>query len=69
MSLFQSEVYDLRMGNILCDSIVVAKDSQLDMRKQQIDLLNQKIKKQKVELWLTRGGGVILVIVAVLLLK
>ena len=69
MSLFQSEVYDLRMGNILCDSIVVAKDSQLEMRKQQIDLLNQKIKKQKVELWLTRGTGIIVVIVAILLLK
>jgi hypothetical protein len=69
MSLFQMEVSDLRMSNILCDSIVVGKTSQLEMRKEQIALLNRKIQKQKVELWITRGGGLLLVAAAILLLK
>jgi hypothetical protein len=69
VSLFQSEVGDLRQANILCDSIKTAKDEQLEMRKEQIALLNQKIKKQNLELWVTRGGGLILVVAAVLLLK
>ena len=69
MSLFQSEVFDLRQANILCDSIKVAKDLQLELRKKQIALLNKKIKKQNLELWITRSGGFILVIATVLLLK
>ena len=69
MSLFQTEVSDLRMSNILCDSIVVGKTSQLKMREEQIALLNRKIQKQKVELWITRGGGLLLVAAAILLLK
>jgi len=69
MSLFQMEVSDLTQANMLCDSIVTKKDEQLEMRKEQIALLNRKIQKQNLELWVTRGGGLILVVAAVLLLK
>lgn len=69
MSLFQMEVSDLEQANLLCDSLVVGKDQQLGWRQDQIDLLNRKIQKQKVELWVTRGGGLLLVVAAVLLLK
>ena len=69
MSLFQMQVMNLEQANILCDSIFVAKDKQLEMRQEQLDLLNRKIQKQKVELWITRGGGLLIVVAAVLLLK
>ena len=69
MSLFQMEVSDLTQANTLCDSIVGGKDAQLNWRQEQIDLLNKKIQKQKLELWVTRGGGLLLVVAAVLLLK
>jgi len=69
MSIFQMEVGELRQANFLCDTILVAKDSQLEIRKHQIDLLNRKIQKQKLELWITRGGGLLVVVAAVLLLK
>jgi hypothetical protein len=69
MSLFQMQVADLEQANTLCDSIVIGKDQQLEWRQEQIALLNQKIQKQKLELWVTRGGGLLLVVAAVLLLK
>jgi len=69
MSIFQMEVGELRQANFLCDTILVAKDSQLEIRKHQIDLLNRKIQKQKLELWITRGGGLIVVVAVILLLK
>jgi len=69
MSIFQMEVGELRQANFLCDTILVAKDTQLEIRKHQIDLLNHKIQKQKLELWITRGGGLIVVVAVILLLK
>ena len=69
MSLFQMQVAELEQSNIMCDSIFVAKDKQLEMRKEQISLLNYKIQKQELELIVTRTGGIIIAVVAILLLK
>jgi hypothetical protein len=69
MSLFQMQVAELEQSNIMCDSIFVAKDKQLEMRKEQISLLNHKIQKQELELIVTRTGGIIIAVVAILLLK
>jgi len=69
MSLFQMQVAELEQSNIMCDSIFVAKDKQLEMRKDQITLLNHKIQKQELELIVTRTGGIIIAVVAILLLK
>ena len=69
MSLFQMENHDLQQANLLCDSIVIGKDQQLNWRQEQIDLLNRKIQKQELELWITRGGGLIIAVAAILLLK
>ena len=70
ISLFQSEVSNLRMANLTCDTMLTKREEQLAMRKEQIDLLNRKIQKQKIELWATRSVGTIAIIVAaVLILK
>ena len=69
MSLFQMQVSDLEQASVICDSITTAKDAQLEMRKEQIALLNHKINKQKMEIWMERGGGLLLIVAALLLLK
>ena len=38
------------------------------MRKEQMALLNKKIQKQNIKLWVTSGGGLILVIAAAIFL-
>ena len=61
-----SVMYEQRMSLF---QITTAKDEQLEMREEQIALLNHKINKQKMEIWMERGGGLLLIVAALLLLK
>lgn len=62
MTLFQMQVADLEHANSLCDTIVVKKDKQLELRQQQIEIINAQLKRYKFEVWIWRGVGVLAII-------
>lgn len=66
MSEFQLEVSDLRRANTLADSIIVQKDIQLVKRREQVTLLDEALRKQRVEIWAYRIGLTIIAIAGVL---
>ena len=65
MSEFQAETFDLRQANSLCDSIVVNKDKQLELRQAQVRIINAELKKMKFEVWVWRGVGILALIAGV----
>ena len=69
LSLFQSEIYDLRLASQLCDTLISKKDNQLKLKDDQINILKYQTKKQQLEIWLYRGGGVVLMVIGLLLIK
>ncbi len=69
IDLFNKEVESLKSASLLADSIITQKDKQLKLRREQVILLNNEIRKKKLEVWLYRGGGMAVIILTVLLIR
>lgn len=65
---YKGEVEALRDANAYADSVIVLKDAKDEKRKKQIEILNSEIKRQQVEIWLYRSGGIIILVAGALLL-
>ncbi len=65
MTLFQMQVADLENANNLCDTLLVKKDKQLELRQEQVALINAQLKKMKFEIWIWRGIGILALVAGV----
>ena len=65
---FRGEVESLKLANQIADTIMVLKDKQLENREKQVGILNAALDRKRVEAWIYRGGGLVLIVVGTLLL-
>jgi len=66
---YELEIGALREANLFVDSILVQQDERDDARQKQINILNNQLNRQKFEIWVYRGGGVLLIIGGIILLR
>ena len=69
MTEFQMQLRSLDLANQAADTIIVKKDMQLEKRKEQVAILNAELNKKRLEIWMYRGGGIILIVAGLLLLN
>lgn len=69
IDLFDKEVESLKNASYVADSLMIQKDKQLRLRRKQVSLLNNEIRKNKLKVWLYRGGGVAAIILTVLIIR
>lgn len=62
------QVQSLEYANEIIDDILADKNKQLDLREEQISILNTALNKKKTEIWIYRGATAAVVIAGLLII-
>jgi len=62
------QVKSLKLANQAADTIISKKNQQLEKRKEQVSILNNELRKKKIENYILKGSTGVLIIAVILIL-